>query len=234
MSVEQRTGAGTPALPALKPGVRLLDAGDPATTAREHHAASSAIIHTLVLDHLLLNGGTIQWVDAGGHATSRPLTRLAPSQRSLERIHVGRAFTAYQHLSLLEQLAHRVDSETSLVVCPALDLPYRDDDCSRDAERLLLRALATVARVAREHDVPVLLTRSGVDEFAAPIAEAATERIEYRETQHGPRFVGDEFETLVYPAGNGLVQTTLAFWQRTIEARTPLYANAGTGLLAEA
>ena len=234
MSVRHSTGAGTPVLPTLRPGCRLLEAGDSNTTARQHHAASSTIIHTLVLDHLLLNGGTIQWVDAGGHATTHPIARLAPSQRSLERIEVGRAFTAYQHLSLLEQLAQRVDEATSLVVVPALDLPYRDDDCSRDAERLLMRAIATVAGIARQYEVPVLLTRSSVDDFAAPIAEAASERIEYRETQHGPRFVGDEFETLVYPAGNGLVQTTLAFWRRTIEARRPLYDAAGTGLFAEA
>ncbi|WP_233265184.1 hypothetical protein [Halomarina oriensis] len=233
-TVAQETGAGTPALPTLRPGVRLLEAGNPSATARQHHAASTTIVQTLVLDHLLLNGGEIQWVDAGGHATTHPLARLAPSKRSLERIAVGRAFTPYQHLRLLEEVAQRVDDDTSLVVCPALDLPYRDDDCSRDADRLLLRALATVAGVARQYDVPVLVTRAGVDEFTEPIAEASDERIEYQETRHGPRFAGEEFETLVYPAGHGLVQTTLAFWRQTIEARRPLYDDAEIGLLARA
>lgn len=233
-TVAHQTGAGTPALPTLCPGVRLLEAGDPTTTATQHRTASRTIVHTLVLDHLLLNGGTIHWVDAGGHATTHSLARLAPSKRSLDRISVGRAFTPYQHLRLLEELAKSVDETTSLVVCPAFDLPYREDDCSRDADRLLLKALATVAGIARNHDIPVLVTRAGVDAFAAPIVEAADERIEYRETRHGPRFAGKEFETLVYPAGNGLVQTTLAFWQRTIEARRPLYDAAGTGLVVEA
>lgn len=230
-SAAHETGAGTPALPTIRPGIRLLEAGASSVSAHDHHRASTPIVHALVLDHLLLNGGRIEWVDAGGHATTQPLARLAPSRRSLERISVGRAFTPYQHLRLLEELATRIDAETSLVVCPALDRPYRDDDCSREAERLLLRALATIAGIARRFDVPVLLTRAGVDEFAAPINEACTERIEYRETRYGPRFAGEEFETLVYPAGHGTVQTTLAFWRRTLDARRPLYDEAGTGLV---
>lgn len=233
-TVGHDTGTATPRLPELEPGLRLLATEPDATRSDDRQSVSTAVLHTLVLDHLLIHGGTVQWVDAGGHATTRPLARLAPSERSLERIQVGRAFTPHQHLALLEQVAHHAGDETSLVVCPALDLPYRDGDCSRDAERLLLRALSLVAGIARDHDVPILMTRAGDDAFAGPIDTAATERIEYRETRHGPRFVGEAFETLVYPTGDGLVQTTLAFWQQTLDARTPLYDAAETGLLAEA
>jgi len=37
------------------------------------------------------------WVDANGHATTTTLAQIAPSQRLLNRIHVARGFTAYQH-----------------------------------------------------------------------------------------------------------------------------------------
>jgi hypothetical protein len=39
------------------------------------------------------------------------------------------------------------------------------------------------------------------------------------QTRFGPRFIGDEFETLVYPIENGTVQTRLAFWQRVLQTR---------------
>jgi hypothetical protein len=44
--------------------------------------------------------------------------------------------------------------------------------------------------------------------------------------QVGPRFAGDEFETLVYPLDGGLVQTTLAFWKRVLVERHPSLADA--------
>jgi len=51
------------------------------------------------LDHLLLHDGPAFWVDANGHATTTTLAQIAPSQRLLNRIHVTRGFTAYQHYS---------------------------------------------------------------------------------------------------------------------------------------
>jgi len=50
-----------------------------------------------VLDHLLLHDGPAFWVDANGHATTATLAQISPSQRLLDRIHVARGFTAYQH-----------------------------------------------------------------------------------------------------------------------------------------
>ena len=36
----------------------------------------------------------------------------------------------------------------------------------------------------------------------------------------GPRFVGDEFETLVYPVGDGsYYQTTFAYWREILATR---------------
>ena len=50
-----------------------------------------------MLDHLLLHDGPAFWVDANGHATTTVLAQIAPSRRLLDRIHIARGFTAYQH-----------------------------------------------------------------------------------------------------------------------------------------
>ena len=101
-----------------------------------------------------------------------------------------------------------------------LDLLYREAETYVDeVEDLLVRTLATVACVADRHDIPALVTRSQVDSFSEPLAAAAQETISCEQTKFGPRFVSENFETLVYPLGDGRVQTTLAFWKRVLQAR---------------
>lgn len=211
-ALRQNGGAPEPELPELKPGVRLLSVeGDDRATGP---------LHSVVLDYLLMNDGNAVWVDVGGHAVSQSLASLAPSGRTLDRIQVARGFTAYQHYELVRQLPEQVDENTSLVVCPDFDRFYRETETYADeGEDLFLRAIATVASVADEYDVPVLVTRSARDSFSEPLAAAADETIRCEQTKFGPRFVGAEFETLVYPMEDGMVQTTLAFWRRVLDAR---------------
>jgi hypothetical protein len=210
----------TPDLPPLGPGVQLLDVDG------DGHAIGP--LGSIVLDRLLLEDGEALWVDAKGHATTRPLARIAPSRRTLDRIRLARGFTAHQHYAIVDDLPDAIDEETALLVLPAFDAMYREDDLHGSEGRdLFLRALAIVARIARERDVPVLATRVAIDDLSAPLETAARETIAVEHTRFGPRFVGGEVETLVYPeAVNGTVQTTLAYWRRVLRARHPEYATA--------
>lgn len=203
-----------PELPALEPGIRLL----------EIEQGTTGPLHTLVVDHVSLNSGPAYWVDTYGHATTQPLAQLAPDRRLLERIQVARGFTPFQHYALVETITEEISDETSLLVFPALDGMYRDDSLrAEEGTAMLVRILAQLAGLAREHDLPVLVTRSRDDGFTAPIEKAAVETVECERTRLGPRFVAESFETLVYPIGHGQVQTTLAFWERILTARQPLY-----------
>jgi hypothetical protein len=204
-----------PELPTLDPGVTLLSTEERATGP----------LQALVLDHLLLQGGEALWVDSHGHAQSQLLGRLAPSRRVLDRVRVARGFTPTQHATLVERLPDRVTPETSLVVLPAIDGQYRGDELPReDSRELFLRSLATVGRLARERDLPVLVTRRRDDEFGAPAAAAADATVACERTEFGPRFRTEAFETLVYPGEpDGTVQTTLAYWTRILAARDPVH-----------
>ena len=214
--------AHVPELPTLTPGLRLLE-----RVETEGRSRSVPVLHALVLDHLLLNDGAVQWIDVQGHATATPLAHLAPSTRLLDRIHVARAFTPYQHAQLVDDLAVRIDANTSLIVCPMFDHYYREECRDPDGHDLFLRGLATIGRFAREYDVSVVLTRSVQDNFSQPLVEAAAECLSYERTAFGPRFQGEAFETFVYPVSHGMVQTTLAFWKQVLQARLPLYEHAG-------
>ena len=225
--------------PALEDGITLLDVDG---------GRGVPILQSLVLDHLLLNEGPAFWVDADGHATTTALARLAPSRRLLDRIRVARGFTAYQHYGAICDLPTAVNraiqqSTTdgrgprrrtpdrndessphtpSLLVVPAVDAQYRADDTLRAAraETLQSRVLARLTTYADGYDIPVLVTRSKQDEFTAPVETVADHHLECEQTRMGPRFVGDEFETLVYPVDDGAYyQTTFAYWQQLLGAR---------------
>jgi hypothetical protein len=167
-----------------------------------------------------MNDGTTYWVDAAGHARTDTLARIAPGTRLLRRIQVARGFTAYQHAALIDGVAERITSETALVVAPAIDVMYRDDDSyGVDTAALLRTAVSTLTNRCRECDIPLVVTCHRRDALSAPVARHVDETIRCETTGFGPRFVGDHFETLVYPLEEGFVQTTLAFWRHVLDRR---------------
>ena len=200
----------TPSLPTLSDQCYLLETGE----------ATTGPLQSLVLDYLLLNEGDAYWVDAAGHARADTLARIAPSNRLLERINVARGFTAYQHAALVNRVTDFVDEETGIVVAPAVDAMYRSDDIrGPDSEAMLRTTVERLSTLCQSHGTPVILTCRQRDDLSASVAEHVEDVIRCESTQFGPRFVGDGFETLVYPTGDGYVQTTLAFWKHVLTTR---------------
>lgn len=223
--------------PSVDEGVTLLDIeGD----------RGVPVVQSLVLDHLLLADGPAFWVDTNGYATTTSLARLAPSNRLLDRIRVARGFTAYQHFGLIDDLSravnqclratattsdggrssagrgHQSTTGPSMIVAPAVDARYRDDDTLRGetASTLLARGLARLRAYADGYDVPVLVTRSESDGFTEPIEQAADHYITCERTRFGPRFISEDFETLVYLVDDGsYYQTTFAYWRHVLATR---------------
>jgi len=77
-----------------------------------------------------------------------------------------------------------------------------------------------LATYADGYDIPVLVTRNERNEFTEPVATVADHHLECEQTRMGPRVVGEDFETLVYPVDDGAYyQTTFAYWQQLLAAR---------------
>lgn len=204
-----------PTLPTLDSEVTVL-----ATEGR-----TTGALQSLVLDHMLLSDGTALWVDARGNAATTSLARIAPSKRTLDRIHVARGFTAFQHYSIVDDLPSEITEETSLIVAPSVEWFYANDDLrSGEGEAMLRDAMATLQELAATHDVPVLVSRATAGELGACVLEYVDTELECITTSFGPRFVGDDFDTLVFEC-NGGVQTTFAFWRRVLEHRHSMQAS---------
>ena len=193
-----------------------------------------SILAALTVDHALLNDGPVYWLDACNHAATDPITAVAPSPRILDRIHVARGFTPYQHYSIADALVSHVEADPpGLIVVPAVDALYEETATGVAGDELLARTVARLTAINRVHDCPVLLTTVRDDMVSASVFEVTDVDLRCEQTCHGPRFVGGDFETLVYPVGKGWVQTTIAYWQSIIDARQSVYAAHGHSTPAE-
>ena len=129
----------SPTLPSLDPGLHLIDVDTRAV----------GTIQSLVIEHVLTQGptgSTAAWVDSNGMATTSTLTRLVPSMRLLDRIRVARAFTPYQHHTLVSRLPDVVDDHTSFIVVPEFEYHYRSQ---REVSELSVEDNETAGYVMR-------------------------------------------------------------------------------------
>ncbi|UTF53301.1 hypothetical protein [Natronosalvus rutilus] len=159
--------------------------------------------------------GRAYWIDAGNVASTHALYECAPgSGRALERLRIARAFTAYQHHSLVQAVVRRADADTPLVVAPNVASLYQDGDL-REWERtdLLASTLAVLGELGRGLECPVVIT-SGPDVPGATVERleaAADSVVECTRTREGLRFEGAGFETMGYWHGP-VWQTTIPYW----------------------
>ncbi len=92
--------------------------------------------------------------------------------RVLDHIRIARAFTAWQHQSLCQDLPPELTDDTALVVLPAFNWFYRSEDLPRgDDERMLLAALNLIGEIVDSFDVSVLVTQHTDDALTDPIQE---------------------------------------------------------------
>lgn len=203
------------AVPEIEPGLTVL------RTPRHRSTA----LHRVAVEAIRRSDGRAFWLDARNAASTYALHDLAPRDRLLRRVRLARAFTAYQHFSLVERLVNAVSPRTGCVVAPNVASLYRDDDVpDHEARPLLDAALSALAQACDAYGVPLLATDAGPDDrLAGIVRERATRELRCEETDLGYRFEGDDFETDVYWQ-EGHWQTTVPYWVELVgaaEERTP-------------
>jgi len=194
-------------VPRLESGLTVLERPERRSTA----------LHRLVLAELGRRDGGAFWLDARNEASTYALYDLATTRRRLDGLRVARAFTAYQHHSLVRAVARNASPDTELLVAPCLTSLYRDDGVpDREAADLLESSLTILGELADVLDVPILVTAdadgpAGGDSLDALLADHADAEIECTRTSAGLKYASDGFETTVY-LSDGYWQTTIPYW----------------------
>jgi len=188
-------------LPTLKKGINIL------RTDMEGLEA----LHSMVINQILLFGGEAAWIDTGSMCSTHLMSGLSPTENLLDRITVARAFTPYQHFSLVEKLPEMINRDTELLVVPLANLLYSEDVLNRrEGRRLFLRAMEKIGRTAKQHSISVLMTEDPFRELRLPFRNG--KELRCKKTKMGVRFESENFQTLTY-TGPGYIQTTLMLWE---------------------
>ncbi len=181
--------------PTLSPGLTYLEASSPRTPA----------LHQLTLAALDDLEGRAYWIDSRSTASTYAWLEGAVHPRRLEALRVARAFTAYQHHTLV-QTVHERATDDDLVIVPCLDALYTDDEVPEPQARSLLADTLAVLEALAESGTTVTITTAD-----PAVADRADHTIVIRETDLGIAFEGDTFETTLY-RGPGFWQTTIPYW----------------------
>ncbi|AWB28194.1 hypothetical protein [Halococcoides cellulosivorans] len=187
-------------LPDLDPGLTVLETPD----------ARSPSLHRLALSAHAARDGRTFWIDARNAASTRVFYDLVDHDRRLRSVRVARAFTAYQHHSLVRRTLQQAGPRTGLVVAANVGALYADPDVPEyDREPLLRSSLEALAGLAEARSIPVLASTAGA--LADRVRSAADRVITCEATSEGHRYVGPDVETPAY-RGPGYWQTTIAYW----------------------
>ena len=178
----------------LDPGVTLLVDGERSTAP-----------HRLVLAQQRCTRGKVLWVDARDTASTYALYRLTEDDQLLAGVEIARAWTAYQHHTLVRSLVDRTTPRTRLLVLPNVCSLYRDADLDAVvAEQLLTATLETLAEIARITTTRVLLSAPPDERSTlAPYIDATLRQ----RTGGGLHDSGP-----VRPTDRGWLQTTIPDW----------------------
>ncbi len=215
---------------------RILPSLTDGVTRLHRPSMRSTALHKLVVNYLTTTSGNVLWIDARNNASTYALHELATSHRALAGIRIARAFTAYQHHSLVRRLLEHANERTRLIVAPCLTSLYADDDVpTQEATDLCAASLTILSALAESYDIPVVITAADhTPALADRVAAAVDHEITCEETPLGLKYATEEFETELY-WDEGYWQTTIPYWVDllgTAVEREPLRATATPGELA--
>jgi hypothetical protein len=131
------------------------------------------IVHLLCVNQVLEEGREVVWVDGGNSVNPYALTSLCKrfrvrSGEVLESVNVSRAFTAYQLVTLIEDMMEAEVARTSaglLVVTSFPDLFQDKDMWWSESLQLMKRCLSAMREVTKRHDTVTLVTNLGLSKM---------------------------------------------------------------------
>jgi hypothetical protein len=160
----------------LRTSVRALDdfiGGFPSSQVTLIDSADRLVldmVHLLCVDQVLGEGRDVVWVDGGNSVNPYALTGLCKrfrvrSGEVLESVNVSRAFTAYQLVTLIEEMMEAEVARTDaglLVVTSFPDLSQDKDMWWSESLQLMKRCLSSIRDVTRRRSTVSVVTNLGL------------------------------------------------------------------------
>ncbi|EGQ42922.1 MAG: hypothetical protein J07AB43_09110, partial [Candidatus Nanosalina sp. J07AB43] len=115
---------------------------------------------SLVSNELESRDSTAVWIDSGNESSTYAL-RSVGTRSTMEKVYIGRAFTPFQHHTLVHGLEEFVRENTEILVLPNIDLLYLDGQVREwEAEELFEEVWQKILKTAEKHELRVLVSFS--------------------------------------------------------------------------
>ena len=131
------------------------------------------LVHLLCIDQVVNDEREVVWVDGGNSINPYSLAGICKRSRvnvqeALESINISRAFTAYQMVTLIDEMLEPEVERTQagmLVISCFPDLFQDKDMWWSESFQLMKRCIASIQRVTREHDLIAVVTNFGLSKL---------------------------------------------------------------------
>lgn len=156
------------------------------------------------------------WVDSGNEASTYALSS-AGTQEMLERVVIGRAFTAFQHYHIVNRIEEFLEPETEYLILPNIDQQYKNGNISEKEMHDLFSDLISKIESITEERSEIKVLYSFYDErpheINSEMGEITDDVIEVEKSSQGLRTKSGSGDRLFYRE-KGAIQTTISFWRR--------------------
>ncbi|MFB6214149.1 MAG: hypothetical protein ABEJ07_06340 [Candidatus Nanohaloarchaea archaeon] len=178
------------------------------------------VFQELLASELGSSRGEAVWIDTRNQSSTYALASASGAE-VLDRVRIGRAFTPFQHHSLVTGLEDWIDQDVKFLALPQFSHLYLDGQVSDwEAEELFLEAWDEVVRLQKKFDLKVLVSVPGDSLLCYRVRRDASNRIDVERTPEGVRYESKEHQQLFYRSP-GSFQTTLPYWSsKTREVET--------------
>lgn len=201
--------------PQLQEGVNLLQKPE-----------KLPVFQSLVSSELEGRRATAIWIDSKNESSTYALSSFG-SPSIMEKVRIGRAFTPFQHHSLIHQLEEFIRQDTELLVLPNIDFLYLDGQVKEwEAEELFSEVWEKVLEVKQKYGLKVLVSISGQKSVLSySVVGGSDNKIKVEPTRQGWKYDSDGFQQYAYRDGQE-VQTTMPYWMRKTSETVKVSAEA--------
>ena len=166
------------------------------------------------------SGGAV-WIDCLNEASTYSLRSLGTPDL-LDRVKIGRAFTVFQHHTLIQKLDEFIDEDTKIIVLSNFDHLYVKGQMKEwEGKELFKESWKKIKQLTEREDLKVLVSTSERSDLSHMIKHDSGNSIEVQKTDTGLKYSSDEFKQLIY-ADEDSAQTTIPYWCRKNQEETEL------------
>lgn len=155
--------------------------------------------------------GKAVWIDCLNEASTYSLSALG-SPDLLERVKIGRAFTVFQHHSLIDRLEEFMDEETKIIVLSNFEHLYVNGQVNEwEAKELFKESWSKIKELSNKNNVKILVSCSNSSEFSQKVQKDSNNFIDIERTEEGLKYSSSDHKQIIYSDGNN-TQTTMSYW----------------------